>query len=296
MSAIFILCLNGAFAGDSEALFAAAVDHEQNTNYAAAYRSCEQLIEVDPKGFRAPSCRRRLAHWGARADDNGTFEGLQHLQYVRNNRTRRGADQSRADLAELAQSGGLSPTLEIEIAIWLADDALRHGDPGRAAELSKRALAAGVGVEERLLIHLRGLRDRALGITAAAIRDRWRARVTLGAGIVYSGLLALGIPLAVVGWRRERPVPWGVVPIAIGTVGAGWIANYWAPGAGTAAWVAGVLFVGVHLIAVGNHAWLRSSPDRSRLKLSVRVGAAFATLAGLWLAVDAADAYSWMGW
>ena len=295
-------------AADPETHFAEAVAAEQALDFSGAVTACAQLLREDPQGVRAPSCARRTLRWEARRDPEGTFHGLGTLARVRRDHRIRGAAAGRTDLEALLAHSALSPTLEVEIGIWLAQDALdRLADPERARAEADRALEGSAGVEGALVAQLTSLRSRALAETGAvqgglagrdevatALRQRWRRRLTWLAGATLAGVLATGLPWAVVGWRRERPVPWGLVPIAAAALGAGVIAEMWSAGAGAVAVLGGFLFAVVHLVVVGVHGWYRHVGREPTGW--IRLGAVLATLSGLWIAVWATESYRWLGW
>ncbi len=315
-----MLWVASALGADSEVLFTSSVAAERAGDFVAAIAACEAIIAADPHGARAPSCERRLDRWKIREDVGGGFRSLITLMQVRETTRDRGPEAGRDALGDLLETGGLSPTMEVEVRIWLARDALDVlGDPSRAEAVAERGLRHRDDVEQALVTQLLSLRSRALVATGdldealeteaeirvgstrespvqLAIRERRRARISVIAAGTYGAFMAFGMPIAVIGWRRERPVPWGLVPIAVGSLGGAAIAYLWAPGAGYAALAGGGLYSIVHLVAVGIHAWLRTAPDRSWLRPVARLAATVATLAGLWLAVSVTGTFHWMGW
>jgi len=306
-------------ATDSEVRFADAVAAERALAFEAAVAACNEVVALDPQGVRAPSCRRRIAAWEARRDRDGQFTGWAALSRVRRTHRQRGPAAGRADLEALIDARPLSPAVEAEVGIWLARDALdRLGDPRLALENVARGLAHEATHEGALanqLLSVRALALAASGSERAAletealargdvrqrspverrIRDRWRRRLTWAAGGIFAAAVLAGFPLAVAGWWRARPAPWGLLPIGVAATGAWLIAEGWSAGAGAAALVGGALFTCVHLLVLGVHAWLREG-RRARYLPWVRVGAVVATAAAFWLAIASTESFPWMGW
>lgn len=281
-----------------EETFARVREGELQGRWEEVSAACGELVATWPDTTRAETCERRLAWLDRRRDADGGLAGFLVLEGAR-----RAPEPDVASVEQVRAASATSSVLAAEAGAWLAERALREGEPERALALADPRDT--VPDEERALaLHLEQLRAEALArsgreaearaedpeIASAVLRDRRRRQAAVASGVVAAAFALTSAPF-LPAWR-EIAHPRGVWPIALGFAGAAAIGVAWEGGSADAApWaLAGAL--GVHALALPALHRLRDAPWRRR---TVRALAALATLGLAYLAGWWTETLGWVG-
>ncbi len=304
------LLVAAALAGPRSAddAMAAARAAERAGQPDAERAACAVVIEQAAGTAAAQTCGERLAWLAARTDPDGGLSGLSRLEAAR--RTAEGRGDA---LQAVAEDPSVSAVVRVEAGAALAAAELRAGraedalarvagpseDPAlpgpvreRLLRLRARALVALGRVEDARAVEAL-LVDRPPEVDALA-RQRRSARlapVAAGLGLAW-GLPAL--PLAAVGWwRRPRPCPLGLLPLAVFGGGGLLLSGLWEPSvAGPFAGLLALL-AALHLLAAGAALALRDRPGWLRGGFSA--GAGIATVSLSYLLMQRTGLLPWIG-
>ena len=274
---------------------------EREGRFAAALAAAEPCAVADT---RCASLRDRLL---ARQDPDGSFVGWGELQAVRASLRTDGPQVTRPRVEALLDRD-LSAATEAEARLWLADQALRGQDPQAAVDVLEPVGEVGEeGLDRRVAL----LRSRALAragrwaeadVVEADVRANGprrspvqelaveaRRRTTSGAALaVLAGFGLVSLPALP---RAERRVSAGLPWLLLGLVPMLGIAWAWeASLLALCGWL-GAGFVAVHLVSALALSGARSSSHRT----AVRLLAAGATVAVLWLALWGTSNTAWVG-
>lgn len=302
-----------------EKLAARAAFLESQAQASEALLLWAQVADDPEAGIRAIHARERVAFLESRRDLDGTLTGWERLQQARLEFEATGSDGARQRILGLLSAEGLAPVTSAEARLWLARDALiRRKDPQAAHDLARplwedrdqwptwvgqragitytKALARLGRWEEAIAIQ-EGFRVPAPGAPRPTPVDEVRRdldlerRREIGWFVLGASTLGLLAPLARL--RERPPIPWGLLPLGLALLVAWAIAEGWEQGAGAAVpdFAKGVL--GLHVIT----AWsLHASRGIAPLIAAVRVVSVAATIALIWLVLDAHQQLEWMGW
>lgn len=282
---------------------AAAMEAEARGDHDAALAACRAAIEALPDGPRAPRCRSRVARLLDRRDADGGWTGLRAWDDARQ---LAGSDPeaARAAVIELLGAERLPAILQAEATTWLAaDDLTRRADPQACLTRTELLYAERQRLDDTTRADLVSLRAQAL----ARLGQPERAREVLSEVQVATPAprpTVVDQELAVQATSRHRQAawatlalfllvavprlprvqvggpPWGLLPLAVVSLGAWATAEQWEHGQGRPALPLAAALSGVHLIA-----W-RAAAGRGRWGAAISCAAAAASLASAWLVLD----------